>query len=129
MTSTEELDDFTKGYLTTIFWTDRTEDDEEYDEDELAPETLAKIVEDCKDFQENAAQLLEEYCERIDGHQDFNFSRMASAGGDFALTRNGHGSGFWDRGLDELGEKLSEESRPFGNQSLYLGDDQKVYVG
>lgn len=36
-------------------------------------------------------------------HSDFSL-----AGHDLWLTENGHGAGFWDRGLGELGEKLTE---------------------
>ncbi len=46
-------------------------------------------------------------------------------GHDFNLTRNGHGAGFWDRGLDELGDRLTKASKPFGEQQalLWLEDD------
>lgn len=30
------------------------------------------------------------------------------AGHDLWLTRNGHGAGFWDRGLGDIGEKLND---------------------
>lgn len=49
-------------------------------------------------------------------------------GHDFWLTRNGHGAGFWDRGLGELGEALSDLARSFGSSDLYIGDDGLAYV-
>lgn len=49
-------------------------------------------------------------------------------GHDFFLTRNRHGAGFWDRGLGELGEKLSDVAHSFGDCNLYAGDDGKLYV-
>lgn len=42
-------------------------------------------------------------------------------GHDFILTRNGHGAGFWDRGLGEIGDRLTEWSKTFGSfESLYV---------
>lgn len=46
------------------------------------------------------------------------------AGRDFALTRNGHGAGFWDRGLGEIGDLLSDESRAYGSHSVYISVDE-----
>lgn len=41
-------------------------------------------------------------------------------GHDFALTRNGHGAGFWDRGYGLHGRKLTELARPFGSEEVTL---------
>ena len=49
------------------------------------------------------------------------------AGHDFWLTRNGHGAGFWDRGLGEVGDRLSNACKAFGSYDLYIGDDGKIY--
>jgi hypothetical protein len=49
------------------------------------------------------------------------------AGHNFWLTREGHGSGFWDEDMDEVGERLTELSEKFGEGGLYVGDDGKVY--
>ena len=50
------------------------------------------------------------------------------AGIDFWLTRNGHGVGFWDRGLGELGDTLSAACESFGEVWAYLGDDSRVHI-
>ena len=52
------------------------------------------------------------------------------AGIDFWLTRNGHGAGFWDRGLGEVGDQLTKKcdwQGKFGERNLYIGDDGKIY--
>lgn len=49
------------------------------------------------------------------------------AGHDFWLTRNGHGAGFWDRGLGDLGTRLAMSARAYGSQTLMLGHDGKIY--
>lgn len=126
------LDDFTRGYIECALWaeaadyTDETRDDSSfqdngYDESDLAPEALAKIVEDCRGFQESNMPDLEEYT--ISG----GFQDLTYAGHDFWLTRNGHGAGFWDRGLGELGERLTRAAKVYGSVDLYLGDDGLIY--
>jgi hypothetical protein len=49
-------------------------------------------------------------------------------GHDFILTANGHGAGFWDRGLGERGDQLTELVRPFGTIDAYVDDEGKVRI-
>jgi len=49
-------------------------------------------------------------------------------GHDLWLTRNHHGAGFWDRGLGDLGDKLTEIAHSLGGCDAYVGDDGKVYL-
>lgn len=51
----------------------------------------------------------------------------AHFGHDFWLTRSGHGVGFWDRGLGDLGRRLTDNCRPYGEAWPYVGDDGLVY--
>lgn len=51
----------------------------------------------------------------------------SAIGYDFWLTRNGHGVGFWDRGLGERGDKLSSIAKGMGPKEVYVGDDGKIY--
>ncbi len=54
---------------------------------------------------------------------------FASAGHDFALTRNGHGAGFWDGDLPkDLGDRLTTAAREAGECSLYVNDSYQVEV-
>ncbi len=46
---------------------------------------------------------------------------------DFWYTRNGHGVGFWDRGLGKVGDDLSTLARNEHGRDLYLGDDGLIY--
>ncbi len=73
-----------------------------------------EMVRDCQNFQQQNAELLGQ----IDDEQ---------AGHDFWLTRCGHGAGFWDRGLGEIGDRLTDAAHAAGNVDLYLGDDGKIY--
>lgn len=51
-----------------------------------------------------------------------------NVGHDLWLTRQGHGAGFWDRGLGDVGERLSEAARKMGERYLILGNDGMVYI-
>ena len=46
------------------------------------------------------------------------------AGHDFALTRNGHGTGFWDRGLGAIGDMLTDACKPYGAHHVTLEVDE-----
>jgi len=48
-------------------------------------------------------------------------------GHDFWLTRNGHGTGFWDRGLGERGDVLARLSKSYGECHLWVEDGVVVY--
>src|ERR1700688_3172423 len=86
------LDDFTIGYIQAAIWssTDETDDngghppDEKYTIDNIAPASLETIRQACEAFQTNS------HLWEADGVDD------ANAGHDFWLTRNHHGTGYWD---------------------------------
>lgn len=68
-----------------------------------------------------------EFWERIRSFEFPDGYTAEQAGHDYWLTRNGHGAGFWDRGLGELGERLSALARAAGSVDLYTGDDGLIY--
>ena len=47
-------------------------------------------------------------------------------GHDFALTRNRHGTGFWDRGLGDVGDRLTDAAHAYGESTASFTDDQPV---
>jgi hypothetical protein len=125
-------DDFTLAYIECALWSSHDEStpdggepmDANYDIDDLAPETLRKMIDDCRDFQRGEAELLAQYAEVM---QSEEWNADERAGHDFWLTRNGHGAGFWDRGLGQVGDMLSKACKPYGSCDLYVGDDGKIY--
>jgi hypothetical protein len=126
----DELDDFTRSYMTTALWSSNDEStpsggypmDDNYDTDDISNETWNEMVKDCEDFQQaQAADLQLAY-----NHPKVKYDE-SSAGHDFWLTRNGHGAGFWDRGLGTVGDRLSKASKPYGEVNLYIGDDDKIH--
>lgn len=121
------LDSFTQGYVECMFFTDTSSDSEDLAGAtfaELAPDTLIQIIQECADFQELAKANLEVAC----NHPKITNYTMARAGHDFWLTRNGHGAGFWDRGLGPVGNRLSDDAKSFGSCDMYRGDDKKIYL-
>lgn len=118
-------DAFFEGYVECALWSETDESDpsggepldSNYGAEDIAPEAMAEMRKDCDDFCDENKDLL---CESgLD---------PAQAGHDFMLTRNGHGAGFWDRGLGDVGDDLSDAARVYGTQGLYVGDDGKIYT-
>ena len=118
-----DVDAFTRGYIRAALWTEEEELQGKGWTD-LAPETLQKMMDDCRKFQEQEATMLSRAVYKNQpGCGDSEY-----AGQDFWLTRNGHGAGFWDGDLpDHVGESLTEACKRFGETWLYLGDDGLIY--
>jgi hypothetical protein len=117
------LDEFTRHYIVCALWSSTDESDESggnplddnYGVEDIAPETLQKMIDDCAKFQAQAGELIT--------------SDLPLAGHDFWLTRNGHGAGFWDGDWPDEGEALTKLSKTFGEVNLYVGDDKQIYQG
>jgi hypothetical protein len=127
-----KLDRFTRAYIEAALWSSNDESDESgglpldenYDADDIAPEALAQIVDECRAFQDdNAADLALAY----DLYPRREWAPEEQAGHDFWLTRCGHGAGFWDREIGEVGERLTEASHKARERMLYVGDDGRLY--
>jgi hypothetical protein len=136
VTVSDKLDAVLAAYIECALWasTDNSDDsggdpmDDNYGPDDLAPETLETMRADVSAFLEEveSAGMFPEYNHPRAVHED-EFSDDAMFGHDFWLTRNHHGAGFWDRGLGEIGDKLTRMSQVHGTADLYIGDDGKVY--
>ena len=123
-----DLEEFFRAYATCALWSSIDENEEpldaNYSADDIAPECAQAMRETCADFiQSNRADLIE-YCQQMHCEQ---WSGSSLAGHDFWLTRNGHGAGFWDRGLGDLGKRLTKAADVYGGIDLYLGDDGFIY--
>ena len=107
-----------RSYMATACWADCNEDGKEGHE--LAYETIEKMIAEVIAFLDNEKvhNLLKQL------PSDYT---MEQVGHDLWLTRNGHGAGFWDRGLGELGDELSELATACGSSDLYVGDDDLIY--
>jgi hypothetical protein len=113
-----------RGYVECAFWSSHDDDGTPFErtDHELSEEADASMRADCADFLE----LLE--------RENVNWSAVwgdEQLGHDFWLTRNGHGAGFWDRFWDcpeaEMGDRLTAIAKTYGESSLYVGDDGRLY--
>ena len=126
------FNDFVRGYVDAAIWSSMDEStpsggeplDKNYDSGDITRACMAKMRADCrKFFRANRADLrLYAASIRYDRNKGTPYDY---AGHDFWLTRNGHGTGFWDRdGVGDsdagLGDRLSEAARDFGECSLYV---------
>lgn len=115
--NSQAREDFIAAYITAALWSSTDQDgeplDNSYAEEHIAPETLAKIRADCMEFM-------------IEAGDNLVGISAESAGHDFWLTRNRHGTGFWDRGYGPLGIKLTNIAQSYGEVDLYVGDDGLV---
>ncbi|EQD63696.1 hypothetical protein B1A_09009, partial [mine drainage metagenome] len=83
---------------------------------DISDESNAEIARDVVAFWEDAkAEGL------VDGVTPEQF------GHDFFLTRARHGTGFWDRGRGEAGDRLTDMAHAYGESVPIEGDDGKIY--
>lgn len=111
------------AYLEAIAFTDTGHSDGECESGiEFSDECKLESMRDCADFLARceSAGLLAQYTQENQTWDSFGI--------DFWLTRNHHGAGFWDRGMGDLGEKLTSIAHTMGERSLYEGDDGKGYL-
>lgn len=107
------LDPFTRRYMETALFYGF----EDYRVEDIGAVTRKAMMRDCERFQrENAALLKRAYAA-----PDYSPGR---AGYDFWLTRNGDGTGFWDRDLGEVGKALTKAAEKYGSASLYASRGQ-----
>lgn len=121
------LDDFLSGYAYAILWANayRYEGEEMVlDEDATyAYHSPGKWWEDCGIDLDDAREFFHAHWPVL---WDLGKDDFAQHGHDFALTRNGHGAGFWDRGYGEVGERLTESAKVYGEHSVITDDGPTV---
>ena len=127
-------DAFSRAYMVAALWSSVDDDgeplDKDRDVDDIDRATFGRMIRDCRAFQKKARADLRGNSDEYAHLKDRNDLRAISdekAGHDFWLTRNGHGVGFWDRGLGARGDRLSKIAETFGGFDLYVGDDGKIH--
>lgn len=117
------FNDAYRGYIEAIYFTDTGDIEEPASDIEMAHISQLKCMQAVGEFlmQVETAGLLGNYIEQpgTSYHQ---------LGVDFWLTSQGHGAGFWDRGLGALGEELTRIAEHCGSVDTYEGDDGLLYL-
>jgi len=128
-----DKDEFVRGYTAAMLWANTYADRD----GELVSVGETDLTPTLDDFSEDAERQVREDCEEFLSYDldDCLVSDLISsleriygytfeqAGHDFALTRNGHGAGFWDRGLGVSGGTLTYAAHTFGESSLLVDVD------
>ena len=127
--TTGDIKNFISGYLSAAIWSSNDEGgtplDTNYSVEDIHPDTLKQMREDCIVFYETMKQYI--HADNCPNAND-GTGQEGMAGHDFWLTRNGHGAGFWDGDWPEpSATKLTNKSKTFGEFSLFVGDDNKLY--
>ena len=136
----DETEAFRRGHTEANLWANtfrETDEDESEPVDardfDVSEDAQTSMDKDADDFLAANLSDLRAYVkaceldERI-GYTLGHGTPMDWAGHDFALTRAGHGAGFWDRGLGALGDRLTEASRPYGDVNLWVDEDGIVQI-
>ncbi|KAF1042231.1 MAG: hypothetical protein GAK35_02845 [Herbaspirillum frisingense] len=120
-------------------WSEADEDGEplenRFDMLDMHPDSVAKIKSECAAFLKAYPELCQvaarHYLQEAVHHPDAG-SAEACLGHDFLLTRNGHGAGFWCRGMGEVGRALTDAvgyNTPWPRLDFYKGDDGLIHTG
>ena len=110
-----EMNQVQRQYIETALWSSTTDDGDPLDNDAGVDDLTARcqraMLRDLDGFLADARELLD--------RADYTGNDVQAAH-DFWLTRNGHGAGFWDRGLGKLGDELTKKAKAYGSFDLYL---------
>ncbi|GAA2812916.1 hypothetical protein [Saccharopolyspora taberi] len=127
MSVEEYIEEMANGYAECLLWQayyvdyhdvdcNRTECecgttpmDEDFTTEDFHEDLWDKIKEDCKDFFDS-------------NWPDLGGIDPQQAGHDFMLTRQGHGTGFWDRGLGDKGDRLTKSAKVYGEHNIEAED-------
>lgn len=109
--------EFEAGYVDCLLWLasgQETEDGEmdaidDAEADEITARDWRDILRDAKAFERDNRAMLD--TANAEGRSD------EYLGQDFCLSRSGHGTGFWDRGLS-VGDALHDAAKVYGPSCL-----------
>ena len=110
------VENILSGYLDAIEFTDCGPDDDERQNADWSKDGLTEARLHVEQFLDvTPSKLLHDIPPAQIGH-------------DLWLTRNGHGAGFWDRGLGAQGDSLTAICEALGGVDSYVGDDGFLYL-
>lgn len=141
MATKNQIETVARHYLVALLWTMPGDDNCENPGDAFYVDGLSDSVRetartDCVEFIDLCEKSGGLFTKALDchsagyGQHPDAGSAEAAFGHDYALTRNGHGCGFWDRASEglpqELGDAITALCR-HKETNLYVGDDGAVY--
>ncbi|WP_066904598.1 hypothetical protein [Mycolicibacterium houstonense] len=142
-----DIDAMVTGYLECQLWAQHDEGnrDEEtgesnyypldanYSVDDIAPEYVQAVRDELTEVVAQHPLAVRMYlASRRTSEEPFGTVTLrnevvsAYLGHDFYLTREGHGAGFWDRGLGELGDYLTKIAKSYGSAATLWDNGEGV---
>ena len=117
----DEVREALDGYLQAAKFTGITEDGHSLDGTDYAwsGDAQNQARDDVIEFIVANVSAIREF-QRVTGHG------WLQVGIDFNFTRNGQGSGFWDRGAGDVGIELTNVSKPYGEAIVYVDDNEEM---
>ena len=115
---------FTTGYISAMAWLAINENgsDDGLTVDDLPANIVDELTADAHAFYDANVDLLTDTI-YVHSTADDSLEFAAGLGEDFALTRNRHGTGYWDRGLGEQGLALTDLAHTYGDSAVYVDAD------
>lgn len=130
MIADQDRDDFRRGYAVAMAWANTYIDREPYEcldaiatlesdglwhiaADSVPGADVVLDMTDANAFMDRASTMLAYVTEKFG-------TDWGQHGHDFALTRNHHGAGFWDRGYSQHGDKLTKIAATYGEAEVWL---------
>jgi len=109
-----DINEALDGYLQAIIFT------EELQIDDFDEKSVNESRNDIVDFFDK----LDEYdlLDELSSHLSYE-----SIGADFWYTRNGHGVGFYDRDLGDLGVEVSNIAEKYKSKDVFI-QNEKIYI-
>lgn len=126
------MDNTYRHCLATLLWSSVDEDGTPFDQVDalVSDHLLLSVTHQWRAFREAAESAgfdAEQHCARA-LHPDCEGDAWNAAAHDFILTRNHHGTGFWDSGrwAAPWDRKLTALAQWFGELDLYLTDSGEI---
>jgi hypothetical protein len=108
---------FQMGYTECAEWADAPEGND------------AELSDEARDtLNHQAEEFYRSHVGDLDQAYEEHGRDYAHLGHDFWLTRNRHGAGFWDRGMGDVGDRLTDAAHGYGSACLYVGDDGFMHI-
>lgn len=122
------MNKFLASYIETALWSSNDGednlDDAKYADFELSPAALERMTKDCESFESAVDKLFA----GLDDAVIRSIPDREHIAHDFWLTRNHHGTGFWDGDYPEpIATQLTDLAHSYGECDLYPGDDSQFH--
>ncbi len=120
-------DAFTTGYISAMAWLAINENgsDDGLTVDDLPDTIVEELTAEANAFYDANVDLI---ADTITTHaapgDEPEFA--AGLGEDFALTRNRHGTGYWDRGFGPHGAELTDLAHSYGDSVVHIAADGDI---